>query len=66
MECLSPALDEVVAVRMGPGSAKRYCAPHRVRDTKSHVARSYLIHPVASAAASSGWPLRRASAAIAS
>jgi hypothetical protein len=27
---------------VGPGSAKRYCAPQRVRDTKSHVVRVML------------------------
>jgi hypothetical protein len=31
-----------------------------------YVPRHYLIHPVASADASSGWPLRRARAAIVS
>src|SRR5712671_8231906 len=31
-----------IPVRVGPGSAKRYCAPHRVRDTKSHVVRVML------------------------
>ena len=39
---LSGVHPAAVPAWVGPGSAKRYCAPHRVRDTKSHVVRVML------------------------